>query len=278
MSNLAENLKKIDSIISFHAETGTSMDYDRWPWNFLNSIRAQCTVGGKDLSARQVEVLDDINSKWGREESMKKNALEAAWQAKFEADPKMRQHVQWVMDSINAKSVAVHWNREHVPRKNALQHGYWSSARTLWDSTGRISETDYNRIIKDNPYSQRLIQAMESTPKFDIGQLVCLRAGVFGRMSNWLNAEFQYQVLAERWDSFTEGQDEFKGTETSRPAGFESPRVPMPGMIIDLDPVPSITNARGCRTYKIMTAGKLAEVAPFLVLEERWLKKAPKKM
>lgn len=278
MSNLAENMKKIDSIISFHAEAGTTMNYDRWPWNFLNSIRTQCAAGGKDLSPRQVEVLDDINSKWGREESMRKNAIEAAWQAKFEADPKMRQRVQWVMDSLNATAVAQCWNREHVPRKTVLQHGYWSSTRTLWDSTGRISETNYKRIVEDNPYSQRLIQAMESTPKFDIGQLVCLRAGVIDRMWRNMASEYQYQILAARWDGFAEGQDEFRGTNPSISVSRAARRDPMPGMILDLDPVPSITNAKGCRTYKIMTAGKLAEVAPFLVLEERWLKKAPKNM
>lgn len=278
MSNLAENVKKIDSIISFHAETGTTMNYDRWPWNFLNSIRTQCAAGGKDLSRRQVEVLDDINSKWGREETLKKNAIEAAWQAKFEADPKMRQRVQWVMDSLNATAVAACWNREHVPRSQVLQHGYWSSTRTLWDSTGRISETNYKRVVEGNHYSQRLIQAMESTPKFDIGQLVCLRAGVIDRMWNKMTAEYQYQILGARWDGFAEGQDEFRGTNPSISMSRMARRDPMPGMILDLDPVPSITNAMGCRTYKIMTAGKLAEVAPFLVLEERWLKKAPKNM
>jgi hypothetical protein len=141
-------------------------------------------------------------------------------------------------------------------------------------------------MVVNNPYSKKLIETMEAPPRFDYGQLVSLRVGVMGRMTNHLNAEQAYQRLLVRWPDFESGKDNIR-TQPTLPGIKSLNKINQlsmnrgsknVAMVIGIDSVPSISNAKGCRTYELMPVGELAEAASRLVLEERWLKKAPKNM
>ena len=286
MSNLEVNANKIKEIIGYHKDAGTPMPCDQWPWNFLNSVLAQCSGGRKDLSLRQVEVLDDIKSKWGKAAFEKEGALNAAWQKKFDSDPRMKQRIQWVVDSFNAQALSdfnrIGPSRSYI-RDYVFDNGYWSRVRLKWDKTGCISRDKYEHMVEGNVFSQRLIQAMEAPHKFEKGQLVCLRSGALREVSK---GRFRYQFLESNWDTFVNRADT-KGLANSAiplvdaqvpdiPHELLHSKVPLPVMILSHDPVPTLSRAKGCRTYKVIATGPLSSILPTFIVEERWLKKAPK--
>lgn len=286
MISSIEIVEKIDSLTRYHSGAGTSMSPTGWPWGFLSSIKQQ-SERGKKLTSRQLEVLNEILEKWSPESHRAKADEEEAWQHRFDSDPTVQQDVRWVIDSLNATSlVDIARNRDWCFRCDVIKSGYWTSIRTRYDETGRITKKDYERLI-GNKYSQSLINGMRGDRKFDMGALVAVRAsGAVKTLGGGKGGG--YHQLSSAWGAMRDRHEVISfDVEKSKnsPGTYGCQRVlleaskngaPLLGMVVQHDPVPSLSNASGCRTYQVMTIGALQEVSPMLILEERWMKKAPK--
>ena len=290
MSMFQSHTQKINDLFSYHEELGTVINHHNWPWAFLTSIRQQTsnTKRNKPLSQRQIEVLEMVYSKWSRNATELNSRRDIEWNKKFEEDLQARRRTQWVMESLNANELTSYLSftkESAISRSNLLSSGYWSKARSKWDATGQITEHDYNRVVVENKYSNRLICALEADPTYTVGQLINLRSGLIKKIL-YRDATVQYyQVLCNSWRTFVENKETIYCNSLNSYSPHKlhtnrkrNPLDPLVGMIVQHDPVPSLSNAKGCRTYKIMTIGELANLIPFLTVEERWIKKSPKNL
>jgi len=277
-----ENAARIDAIISFHKSVGTDTDTERWPWGFLRSLRSQCTDRNRQLTRRQQEVLDEVSLKWSKEAFEKKASSEAMWKTQLDEVPEIKQQLRWVIDSLNASSLvdmfAYGKRNDWCFRKDVIEKGFWTSVRTRFDIDGEVKKRDFDRLM-DNKFSKSLVKAMQSECKFNVGQLVAIRKEKLIDQKNKID---QYQTLSACWPLFQEHLEVINPTLVD--INFLSIQKNITqsqdlfGMVIEHDPVPSLSNAAGCRPYRIMPVGDWQQAVPMLIVEERWLKKMPKKV
>lgn len=289
MSNLEETVTRIDSIINYYKSVGTDTETEKWPWGFLRSLRTQCADRRRMLTTRQCEVLDDVYSKWSQDCFEKKVSDEAMWQARLNEEPEIKQQLKWVINSLNASSLADIFTRRSSAgswcfRKDVLQSGYWSSIRTKFDASEEITKKDFDRLM-DNKFSGSLVKAMQSDRKFDVGQLVTVRSAKL--LIDQMNKIAQYCILDNMWPLFQDRLEVISPTRVDvntklntilKTSDVSQQHQNLLGMVIEHDPVPSLSNAAGCQTYRIMPVGDWQQATPMLIVEERWLKKMPKKV
>ena len=281
---------KIKSILQFYKEIGIDASYKMSPCNFLYyALFKILESGGKGISR---ELLSEINSaidNWMQTPfDFSDNPEESEWQQKFAADKTMQERAQLVMDCKAARQIAK-W-RSNGDLFSFLYNSVPQVA--LWHESGKISKHTYETCVADAK-SDRIVAYIDREPKYNLGDLVMLRAGVLREITTQLRGigwgtpecpPHDYQILGKNWELFQSGADRLTNESVfGEDAGWilrdlEDKGVPMVGMVTEIDPVPSYTNAKTSRTYRIVTTDELFNAAPVLILEERWLKKAPKKM
>jgi hypothetical protein len=292
---VADTVAKIDDLVEYHKTVKTPMAGQSWPWSFLSSIRKQCASSRRELSSKQQACLDSIFEKWSPAAFEKRAQLANEWKEKFNKDEAIQNQARWMIDSLNAQALielysSARYYNKPCDRSVVLKTGFWTKARKSYDVDGFISQASFERM-SGNKFSKSLIGAMEAPQKFEAGQLVALRSKVFrsfvqGYAGQKVTCD-KYALLNDLWTPFKSGSEHI-GPQVHMPSSgeqiasksrqrelvakvMEGPQV---GMVIDVNPVPSLSNAAGCRTYKIMPVGPLQKAAPMLIFEERHLKKS----
>jgi len=193
--------------------------------NFLNSLNQQLTY--RELSQKQVAYLNKIAANYSAE--AKKEQL--AWEKKFSSDPTFQKN--WSL-------VVFYYSRTR----------YWQSIlhKTVINKEYIPTCKEYKTLC-ENRYSQKILKAYWSKPKFSTGTLV---------------------ILNSQFDIRRSGAVIFDNKTSHKDIQFLKPG--SVAMVIKNDHEVVYSAASGSKLYTLMPLGS----AKAFVTEERFLKKGPK--
>jgi hypothetical protein len=283
---------KITCLFDYHASINTFTSEDRafrWPWSFLDSIHHQL-MKGSELSPKQLAALEKVFTDFAPLAFEEKATKQLVWNERLKADSAITRDIDIVFDSINAQQMISQFSftdrsPEHtysLNRHAVLNSGFWGNRRSDWDAKRHIPEKAYISVCHLNTYSRKLLDEMSKTPQYDVGALVKIPRDFFVQANKWKenSPHKNYQTLRHIWPSWKMNTKEVVISKMPESlVAFllldrsEIPAEDIYGIVLDHDPVPSISYAKGCRTYDVMVVGDMSKKFPVLVLEERWLKK-----
>lgn len=145
----SERQSQLDSLIARATEAK-----DDWAVTFVTSLKGQLLMG-RELSARQTEILDKVSKRHSDEAQ----AVREAWRANF--TPTMREHMK----------IAARYYIANPPY-------FGEQARKVLSDDDYIpTEREYTKMV-ENKYAAKVIASTLAEPKFQTGSHVQLRSNV----------------------------------------------------------------------------------------------------
>ena len=133
-------------------ERMNAVDSSTWETNFANSLLSQAKAG-RNLSDRQVEILEKIESKWSDDALQARNN----WTDNF--TPEMAEKYRVMMEYY-------------------VKTGYYNNLTTAYKNDPSLvpAMENYQRIT-DNKYAAKVLAAWFKEPSYPPGSMVALRSG-----------------------------------------------------------------------------------------------------